>query len=614
MLDTKTQAQNIDLDNYLAYSQNTDDDDQKGKEDKDDDDGDEEDEDDDDCEGDGVWKLKGNKLKCPEQYFGTKSYDDLIFKTNALERFRITKDGDFIFAPNLSLTFPNGASFDSIGTNTLFTNTLQVGNLSGTGTALLKVTSNGNIGRFPITNNTNHYLKGDGNFGLGAFSVSGNTVYSNNTGFVGIGTSNPIEKLHVAGNIKFDGNLMNSIIHSDKTTGEVTVDGKLIANDAQVNGLLKVGTGTLILDGSNTQTGPANTIRTDNGNLKIQAGSFYSTAFSNKVSIGTAISTSSGMLTISNNTNSTSPELQILRNPASVPQNTNILEIIKGNVIGSLTYPFVIADTGSIGVSQETPLDRLHLSNGALRIDGNSNLLNPITPSGLRLGTFFNTTYIQSYATNNNLDINPLGGNIRLASISDFGEDGGNVGIGLIRERANQPEQQPQAKLHIVGSSIPPTFDADAIIVDHGNFGSPSFKVTSAGYVSCLDLTAYSGIQIIKKGTTDERTFRVTQEGELYARKIKVTLNAIPDYVFDKKYKLMNLLDLRKFINKYKHLPNVPSAKEVVNNNNEVDLGEMQKVMLEKIEELTLYIIKLDDEMKNIKKENLLLKKSLQHN
>ena len=265
ILDTKSQAQNIDLDNYLAYSQNTDDDDKKDKDDKDDDD--EDNKDDDDCEGDGTWKLKGNKLKCPEQYFGTKSYDDLIFKTNALERFRITKDGDFIFAPKLSLIFPNGASFDSVGTNTLFTNTLQVGNLNGTGTALLKVTSTGKITRFPLTNNSNHYLKGDGTFGLGAFSINGNTVYSNNTGFVGIGTSNPVEKLHVAGNIKFDGNLMNSIVKSDKVNGLVSMDA-----DVNITGKLKLGTSSLFLGSTSTGTaGTSNFIYADNAPLRINA-------------------------------------------------------------------------------------------------------------------------------------------------------------------------------------------------------------------------------------------------------------------------------------------------------------------------------------------------------
>jgi hypothetical protein len=98
--------------------------------------------------------------------------------------------------------------------------------------------------------------------------------------------------------------------------------------------------------------------------------------------------------------------------------------------------------------------------------------------------------------------------------------------------------------------------------------------------------------------------FKVDANGYAYARKMVVTLaNPFPDYVFETNYKLMPLSDLATFIAKNKHLPNMPSAQQVADNNNQVELGEMQTKLLEKVEELTLYILQQQaqiDELKRI--------------
>jgi hypothetical protein len=80
-----------------------------------------------------------------------------------------------------------------------------------------------------------------------------------------------------------------------------------------------------------------------------------------------------------------------------------------------------------------------------------------------------------------------------------------------------------------------------------------------------------------------------------------VTLaNPFPDYVFETNYKLMPLSDLAAFIAKYKHLPNLPSAQQVADNNNQVELGEMQALLLEKVEELTLYILQQQQQIEEL--------------
>ncbi len=91
------------------------------------------------------------------------------------------------------------------------------------------------------------------------------------------------------------------------------------------------------------------------------------------------------------------------------------------------------------------------------------------------------------------------------------------------------------------------------------------------------------------------KNFKVSSEGYVFARKYTTTLSSIPDYVFASDYALMTFQELRDFISVNKHLPNVPSAKEYEIEG--VDLGEMNRVLLEKVEELTLYILQLEERM-----------------
>ncbi len=81
----------------------------------------------------------------------------------------------------------------------------------------------------------------------------------------------------------------------------------------------------------------------------------------------------------------------------------------------------------------------------------------------------------------------------------------------------------------------------------------------------------------------------------------KVTLTGWPDYVFDKSYNLMPLSETEQYIQANRHLPNVPSAAEVEADG--MSVGEMNKVLLQKVEELTLYVIELHKQIDELKKE-----------
>ncbi len=95
--------------------------------------------------------------------------------------------------------------------------------------------------------------------------------------------------------------------------------------------------------------------------------------------------------------------------------------------------------------------------------------------------------------------------------------------------------------------------------------------------------------------------YRLGVGGKVLCEEVRVKLQSAgwPDYVFDDEYKLLPLGDLASFIKKNKHLPNIPAAAEV--DKEGMELGDMQRRMMEKIEELTLYIIKQQKEIDDLR-------------
>lgn len=103
-------------------------------------------------------------------------------------------------------------------------------------------------------------------------------------------------------------------------------------------------------------------------------------------------------------------------------------------------------------------------------------------------------------------------------------------------------------------------------------------------------------------GTTNPDE-KLTVKGKIHSQEIKIDLNGalVPDYVFEKSYNLKPIQYISKYINENKHLPNIPSATEIEKGGFKV--MEMNLKLLEKIEELTLYIIKQNQRINNLEKQ-----------
>ena len=111
----------------------------------------------------------------------------------------------------------------------------------------------------------------------------------------------------------------------------------------------------------------------------------------------------------------------------------------------------------------------------------------------------------------------------------------------------------------------------------------------------------------INKPSLSEDVFRVTGDGVVFATRVRVRTIPFPDYVFDSSYELIPLTQLENYITKNKHLPNMPTANEVEEDG--MDIGEVNRVLVEKVEELTLYMIAMDKRMKQLEEENKALRK-----
>jgi hypothetical protein len=103
-------------------------------------------------------------------------------------------------------------------------------------------------------------------------------------------------------------------------------------------------------------------------------------------------------------------------------------------------------------------------------------------------------------------------------------------------------------------------------------------------------------------GTSNPGSYKLAVEGTIGARRIKVTQQTgWADFVFQAGYQLPSLNEVEKYIKANGHLQEIPSAAEVEKEG--LDLGEMDKKLLQKIEELTLYLLQLNAKMEEKDKQ-----------
>jgi len=183
-----------------------------------------------------------------------------------------------------------------------------------------------------------------------------------------------------------------------------------------------------------------------------------------------------------------------------------------------------------------------------------------------------------------------------LSNGNDIYYNGGNVGIGT---------ENPTAPLHIYGTN--PDIFLDVNTSTAGGY-NPQLSFAEDGIEKALFYyergennlvlknNSISAVVIDEQGNVGIGTdyiptgYKLSVDGKIICEKIKVVSDVNgADFVFDENYNLMPIEDVESFIIENKHLPNVPTANEMKTNG--FDLIEMDIILLQKIEELTLYII-----------------------
>jgi len=173
------------------------------------------------------------------------------------------------------------------------------------------------------------------------------------------------------------------------------------------------------------------------------------------------------------------------------------------------------------------------------------------------------------------------------------------VGRGYFSNRVGIGTTAPAAYLHV---DVPVNTLPMAVQIN----GASKFKVNSNGSVSIggVAVGAENGLYVngqVSIGTAVPATgYALSVDGKVMCEEMRVELQGSwPDYVFADDYKLLSIKEMEQHINKHNHLPGIPSAEEIEQAGG-IDIGLMQTKMMEKIEELSLYIIQLEKKIEKI--------------
>jgi hypothetical protein len=273
-----------------------------------------------------------------------------------------------------------------------------------------------------------------------------------------------------------------------------------------------------------------------------------------------------------------------------------------GSTPGNIYY-----NSGKVGIGTNSLP-----SNGALQIKGPVDIISINNSGAFRIydGTSFaggiGSEAWPSAGAGNNLDfavyapnnMNIYGGGQKRISILSSG----NVGIGTT---------SPTRQLEIVsGAGVGPLKVAGpngSLLIDNVGSGESYYQANSfhqfQGSSGTPLMTIFNSGNI-GVGTTAPGTYRLAVNGGIHSQSVNVDLTGWSDYVFKQGYTLPSLTEVKTYIDQNHHLPDMPSEQEVIKDG--LNLGEMNKLLVKKVEELTLYLIEKD---KQVQEEQLRIKK-----
>lgn len=558
------------------------------------------------------WSLTGNAI-LSNQFLGTTNNQSLIFKQNNQEIFTsfgnslilgkivnpYFQDNTFVFGYAIGNDDSGESNGFAIGKNLKigYVNTFTLGF--------------GLSPEVPLENTLENSLMIGFNSNIPSFFI-GPSAGLNTTGNVGIATTNPIEKFEVNGAIRLGttSTTNNGTLRFTGTDFEGYVGGQWRSLTATTSG----GAGTWTLSGTNLYSANSgNTgIGTTSPLTKLHiTGNMTLDDVSPTIYTGIGNTDQNRYLTIISSPNATFAS-GLKAGGLLVADAYNYANPAKNNLIVK----------GNVGIGTPAPENAEGWSN-VLNVNGSTNAkIITTTSNGLYVGTWAHSSgYFSAPAggmtgTYSNHPFSVITNKISRLTIATNGDVSineklfvtGNTGIGLTT---------PTAKLEVKGSMVVGNGqNGQRWIFDSRYYANGDYLLIAGDKADgtydldkTLSIERATGKVSIGGGLTTPGTYRLFVKGGILTEKVKVAVANTTnwaDYVFAPEYCLRPLSEVEVFIKKNKHLPEVPSADEVVKEG--IDIAEMDALLLKKIEELTLYMIEQNKRIEKLEKENTALK------
>lgn len=455
--------------------------------------------------------------------------------------------------------------------------------------------------------------------GSSQWVTNGTHIYNGNTGNVGIGINAPTAKLHLTGLMKIDGGQIDIDDNIAKVRLLYNASPKGYFSFTSSSGDIQIGTNV----GSN-----------DDGKLQLETKSFPRITILPEGNVGVGLINPSYKLDVNGDVRTQGN----LRMEDGYLRMTNTADSKNWQVQystslgGRLLFMqqglerVIMRNDGNVGIGGTLPLTNNGFPQTKLHIEtGQDAGLTSVKNGYLMLGTNSGTNLVMD---NNEIIVRDgATGTASLYLQNEGGEliSGARLTINKDAEALRIDGTAPVARFYLSGSSkgtiglnsggdmVLGTNSGSAMILtpngasavlNPSNGGNVVVSPTGGGDIVMTTTTGGNiamnpnGQVAIGVSVAAASAYKLTVSGKILCEEVKVKLRSAgwPDYVFHRNYKLRPLADLQTFIRQNNHLPNIPSAAQVEKEG--IAVGEMNKKLVEKVEELTLYILQMEARIK----------------
>ncbi len=454
---------------------------------------------------------------------------------------------------------------------------------------------------------------------LNSLNVLQNSTFN---GLVGIGVTSPAEKLHIGGNLKVDNSIFStSLTTSSFQTAQFSASGlstfgdnATFSKDILANGKIGIGVATpsesLDINGNVKLTGSVNA-----GSVSSPQGSFSETLSAGNTSIN-------GTLDVTGQLNANSISLSDI----SASNNVSVGKDLTVNGQSTLTGGAAIggnSTANNLEVSGTFKAGNIAITE--INTTGNATVGQNLTVNGagqvagdLSISGQVSTPTLMSTAINNS-DNATIGKNLTVNGASNLQGDvtingsstiTGNLSIDGIVTASNLSLNDLSTNgsatiaqnLNVNGLS---QFGGDLQVtgaVKAGVIEATEFRTSGGGSPFNFDNAIISQtLAIATANNTVPTNYKLAVGGNIIATGVDVKIpQKWPDYVFTAEHQRMTLEELQEYIAKHGHLPGISSEPEMKEKQN-YSVSEMDAKLLEKIEELALYILELKKEIAELK-------------